>query len=130
MDPLPPEHAEPEIDALLRQRRPRPDAAWRAATERRLLDHRRAWGLRRGPWPVLRLGAAVAVGLAALVLTLSLAGVGPLAGDHRAIEAKERCRTVAVTRTERVPYLDRGDGGQDVLRYRRERVNRLERRCR
>lgn len=129
MDPLPPEHSEPEIDALLRSRRPRPDAVWRAATERRLIPSRRRWGVVQQPRAAWGLGAAAAVALAVLVLTLSLAGVGPLAGDDRGVKAEDRCRTVTVTRTERVPFVAPGADGQDVIRYRRERVRRTERRC-
>ena len=124
MDPHAPEHAEPELDALLRSRRPMPDPAWVAATEQRLLPTRR----RRLSWsrsPALRLGAALAVALAALVLALSLAGGGPLGGDEP-VQAEPKCRTVTVTRVERVPVVV--DGGSRI-EYREQQVRRAVRRC-
>ena len=124
MDPHAPEHAEPELDALLRSRRPAPDPAWVAATEQKLLPSRR----RRFAWsryPALRLGAALAIALAGLVLALSLAGGGPLAGDEP-VEARDDCRTVTVTRIERVPVVV--DGGEGI-EYREQRVRRAVRRC-
>ena len=124
MDPHAPENAEPELDALLRSRRPMPDEAWVAATERRLLPSRRRLSWRGAP--ALRLGAALAVALAGLVLALSLAGGGPLAGNDK-VDAKDDCRTVTVIRTERVPVVSE-DGSR--IEYRTERVRRPERRCR
>ena len=63
MDPQAHEHADPELDALLRSRRPLPDPSWVAATERRLLPgQRRRFALR--PTRALRLGVALAVALA------------------------------------------------------------------
>jgi hypothetical protein len=124
VDPQAPEHADPELDALLRSHRPMPDAAWVATTERRLLPTRRRLSWRRAP--ALRLGVALAVALAGLVLALSLVGGGPLAGDGT-VDARDDCRTVAVMRTERVPVVV--DGGSRI-EYRSERVRRLERRCR
>jgi hypothetical protein len=126
VDPQAPEHSEPELDALLRSRRPMPDEAWVAATERRLLPTRRriSWGRT----PALRLGTALAIALAGLVLALSLAGGGPLAGND-SVEAKDECRTVTVTRTERVPTIVEDASGEPQVRYRTERVRRTERRC-
>ena len=125
MDPHAPEHAEPELDALLRSRRPMPDPAWVAATEQRLLPTRRkrfSWG----GMPALRLGAALAVALAGLVLALSLFGGGPLGGGNEPVDAKNDCRTVTVTRVERVPVVV--DGGARI-EYREQRVRRPVRRC-
>jgi hypothetical protein len=131
MDPQPPERLDPELDALLRTRRPAPDAAWVRATEERLLPRRRrrfvgAWP----PLPAARLGAALAVGVAVVLLALSLAGVGPLGGDNRSVQAKDDCRDVRVTRVERVPSIVKDSRGRPQVRYSTRRVTRLERRCR
>ena len=126
MDPHAPEHTEPELDALLRARRPTPDASWVRATQERLFPERRRWTFE---WPVARLGAVVALGLAALVLALSLAGVGPLGGNDRSVQAKDDCKTVTVTRKERVPSIVKGADGQPRVVYSERPVQRLERRC-
>lgn len=127
MDPQAHEHADPELDALLRSRRPLPDPSWVAATERRLLPgQRRRFALR--PPRALRLGVALAVALAGLVLALSLAGGGPLAGDNT-VDARDDCHTLTVTRSERVPRVIEGPGGPRIV-YRNAPVQRFERVCR
>ena len=131
MDPLPHEHTDPELDALLRAKRPAPDPTWVRATEQRLLPPRRRFAVPAWrPAPAARLGAALAVGIAALVLALSLAGVGPLGGGDRSVQAKDDCRTVKVTRRERVPAIVTGKDGQPQVVYSARSVQRLERRCR
>lgn len=133
MDPHAPEHAEPELDALLRSHRSVPDPRWVAATQDRLLNQSRGptasrWRTWR-PTPALRLGAAFAVVLAALILALSLAGSGPLGGESP-VKAKDDCRTVPVTRTERVPIIVEGSDGEPRIVYERKPVQRFEKRCR
>ena len=131
MDPLDPEHAEPELDALLRAHRPRPDADWVRATQQRLLPPPKPsrMPVLRWPAPPLRLGAAFATGLAGLMLALSLAGVGPLADQNQPVQADDECRTIEVTRTERVPRIVTVAGEPRIV-YRPGLVQRYERRCR
>lgn len=131
MEPRPPEHDEPAIDALLRARRPKPDPAWVAAAEDRLFatPERRRWFAWR-PAPALRLGAAFALGLTLLLLTFSLIGVGPFGGSSEPVVADDDCRTVRVTRVERVPRLVEQPGAEPRIVYERRPVERLERRCR
>ena len=66
------------------------------------------------------MGAAVAAGLAALLITLALAGVGPLGGDTPDVRAKDDCPLVRVSRVERVPTVVKGPSG-DTVEYRRQR---------
>src|SRR3954452_24140774 len=84
-----PEPIDPELDALLRSRRPMPDPEWVAATERRLLPPRRRPSWRRAP--ALGVGVPLTVVLAGLVLALSLAGGGPV-GASQSVDAKDDCR--------------------------------------
>ena len=129
MEHLPPEHTDPELDALLSANRPTPDARWVAATERRLLPERRSWFTWR-PAPAFRMGAALAVGIAAFLFALSLFGSGPLSDPNgQDVRAGDDCRTVTVTRTERVPAVVEGNDGEPRIVYRRERVQRQVQRC-
>jgi hypothetical protein len=125
VDPLSPEHTEPALDALLRSRRPMAHEGWVEATERRLLPRparRRA--------PALRLGAALAAGLATLLLLRALGGSGPLAGGDQSVKAEDGCTTVRVVRTERVPRIEKTGDGRTTVRYESRPVARFERRCR
>lgn len=120
-----PEHADPELDALLQRSRPEPEGAWVHATGERLF----------APRPTrsrltLRLGTAFAVGLAALALILSLAGVGPLADSNAPVQARDGCRDVTVTRVERVPSVVTTPDGETKIVYSRKTVRRTVRRCR
>jgi hypothetical protein len=126
MDLVGPEDTEPELDALLRAHRPRPDATWVRATEDRLLPR----GRRRRLTAPVRLGTALAGGLATLVLTLSLAGTGPFPRGDDAVQADDACHRVAVLRLERVPALVAGTRGVPKVVYHRQLVRRFERRCR
>ena len=128
MSHLEPEHTDVDLDALLRRSSPAPEPGWVSGLEQRLLPPAR----RRGAsWrlPQVRLGAAVAAGLAALLIVLALAGVGPLGGDTPDVRAKEDCPLVRVSRVERVPVVVEGRSGDSVV-YRRQLVQRWERRCR
>lgn len=132
MEPRPPEHAEPEIDALLRDRRPRPGPDWVASTEARLFAeerHTARWWHWR-PEPALRVGAAFALGLTLLLLAFSLIGVGPFGGSSEPVVADDDCRTVRVTRVEQVPRIVEQPGTEPTIVYERKPVERLERRCR
>lgn len=126
MDPFGPEHAEPDLDALLQRRRPEPDPAWVRTTGERLFAPRRSWL----PSPALRLGSALAGGLATLALVLSLVGAGPLGGGDPAVEAKQDCHTVMVTRTVRKPSIVTDRHGVLRVVYTRKPVRRPVRRCR
>jgi hypothetical protein len=109
-----------ELEGLLRANRPRPDADWVRATEDRLLPRRRSWR----PSPTVRVGAAFAGGLAALMLGISLAD----SNSNDAVQAKDRCRSVTVTRVERVPALVLKDGQPRIV-YSRKPVQRTVKRC-
>ena len=128
MSHLEPEHTDVELDALLRRSAPAPEPGWVAGLEQRLLPPARR---RAAPWrlPQVRVGAAVAAGLAVLLIALALAGVGPLGGDTPDVRAKEDCPLVRVSRVERVPTVVKGPSG-DTVEYRRQLVQRWERRCR
>src|SRR5918998_1441668 len=117
-----PQQTDPELDALLRRSGPAPDSGWVEDLEDRLLPKPRR---RTAPWrlPQVRLGAALAAGFAALLVALSLAGVGPLGGDDASVRAKEDCQLVRVTRVERVPVVVERPSGNTV-EYQRERVQR------
>lgn len=128
MSHLEPEHTDVELDSLLRRSSPAHDPSWAADLERRLLPAARRAA---GPWrlPQVRFGAALAAGLAALLITLALAGVGPMGGDTPDVRAKDGCSLVRVSRVERVPVVVEGPSGDSVV-YHRQRVQRWERRCR
>lgn len=128
MSHLDPQQTDAELDAVLRRSVPAPDSGWIDDLEERLLP---APKRRAAPWrlPQVRLGAALAAGFAALLVVLALAGVGPLGGDNSNVRAKEDCTLVRVSRVERVPVVVEGPSGNSV-EYRRERVQRWERRCR
>jgi hypothetical protein len=117
-----------DIERLLRASRPHPRMAFVAQTERALLESRRRW--LRAPSPALRLGTALACGLAALVLALSLAGVGPLAGSDEGVQAQDSCRTVAVTRLVNQPMIVAGKHGEAKVVYAKRPQQRFVRRCR
>lgn len=125
MEPAPRPPAETDVEALLRARRPQPDPHWVRATGEQLFPPRRS----RLPSVAVRLGGAFAAGLAVLVLALSLAGVGPLGGHDRSVEASDKCRDVTVTRIERVPSLIIRAGRAQVV-FVRKPVRRTVRRCR
>jgi hypothetical protein len=129
MEHFEPERLDPEIDAFLRNNRPVLDRDWVRNTERRLFDatSRRApiWRLAQ-----IRPAVVVAAGIVALLLVLALAGVGPLVRDRGDVRAKDDCSLIEVTRLERVPHVVEGAGGDLRIVYRRERVQRVERRCR
>jgi hypothetical protein len=126
MDPHDPD---PQLADLLRSRRPQPSMHFVAETERELFAPRRS-RLSWRPAAATRLGGALVAGFAALVLVLSLAGVGPLAGDDTGVQARDDCHTVAVKRFQRVPEVVTGKDGQAKVVYVRKRVPRYERVCR
>lgn len=109
---------DPQVETLLERSRPEPHAHFRAQTARDLFPERAP---RRRP---LLLGAATATALAAGALFAGLVGLEPFAGDD-AVQAEPECRTVTVTRTERVPVLV--DGAR--IEYRRKPVERRVERC-
>lgn len=108
---------DPQVEQLLEASRPRPNAHWRAQTARDLFG---APAPRRRSW---RLGAVTAGALAAGALTAGMIGLEPFASDDP-VQADRDCRTVTVTRTERVPRIEDGK-----LRYRRQAVQRRVERC-
>ena len=127
MEHFDPEHLDPELDALLRDRRPHADGRWVAATERELFPQQKSWFAWR-PAPALRMGAALAVVLAALLLAMSLFGSSPLS-DSEPVKADDNCRTVKVTRVERVPIATVDADGEPKIEYRRQSVERFVERC-
>jgi hypothetical protein len=126
---LRPADPEVELDALLTKSRPEPAPEWVDALEERLLP-RRISRPHVIALPRLRVGVGIAVGLAVLLIVLGLAGAGPLSDEAPNVRAKEDCQLVRVTRTERVPVVATAPDGSTTVSYRRERVERLERRCR
>ena len=117
------------VETLLRNGRPEARPEFRDDLERRLFGRqapgRRPWAL---PRPALAATAAAGA-LAAAVLGLSLAGTGPLAGSEPGPEATGNCRTVTVTKRERVPYVARSAGGEPRIAYRYEPRRRQVKRC-
>lgn len=130
MESQSPEPADPHIDALLRAARPTPDPIWVREAQRELFPHRRRFALRLRPVGAMGFATALAVALAALLLGLSLGGVGPLGSGDHAVQAKDRCQTVDVTRIERVPSIVTTAHGKVRVAYTRKPVLRRERRCR
>ena len=109
-------------EALLRGSRPEPRPGFREELEAELFP------ARRRPRPLL-VAAATAAAMAAGVLAISLAGAGPLADSDGGVEATTNCRTVTVTRRERVPYVVRSRDGRTRIAFRHERRQRQVRRC-
>jgi hypothetical protein len=119
-----PHETDRALETLLERSRPEPEAAWVRATGERLFAPRRSWL----PGPTLRMGSALAGGIAALALGLSVAGVGPLGSGSEPVRANDDCRTVTVTRSIRMPSLVTVDGDLRVV-YTRKPVRRSVRRC-
>jgi hypothetical protein len=122
-----------EIDAVMRRSRPVPDARWVGELEQGLLPTllpTRIPSVALFRLPHFRLGAVVAAGLAALLLALGLAGVGPLGGQAHTVRAKDDCEKVQVTRVERVPIIVVGRNGKERLVTQPQQVRRYESRCR
>jgi hypothetical protein len=71
-----------------------------------------------------------ALGTAAAVLVLVLAGVGPFTQGGDRVNARDNCRFVDVTRIEPVPRLAPSANGQPTVRYRKQMVHRRVQRCR
>lgn len=117
------ETPDPLLEALMRAARPAPDPTWVRTTGEQLFPERRR---RR---TTLRLATALVVGLAALASVLSLAGVGPLGGTERSVEARDNCRSVTVTRTVRVPSVITAPDGAIRVVTKRTPVERTVRRC-
>jgi hypothetical protein len=113
-----------EIEELLRRSRPAPSAEWVSRTQSSLLPERQPlWRL-----PAVRVGSALAGGLAALLLVLALAGVD-LGGGDRDVRAVPDCPLVTVERTERLPVLVTGPHGRVHVERRKQQVKRSVRRC-
>ena len=112
------------METILRASRPEPDPAWALSLERRVLPVPRT---RHRPVNLMRF--AFAGGLAAVATSLSLAGVGPLAGGTGSVSARDDCRMVSVLRTERVPSLATDADGTVTLVYRARTVRRWMQRC-
>jgi hypothetical protein len=119
--------SERQVEELLRRSRPEPSAAWVAHTGRRLFPAPRPALWRR---PAVRVGSALAAGLATLAVVFSLAGVGPLAGGDDAVKARSRCRSVTTVAPQRTPYLVTDRHGRPHIRYRTHRGPRTAARCR
>lgn len=107
--------------------RPNPDEQFVARTEQRLLGRRAAAHQRRRTFS---LAAALAGALTALLLMAGLIGAGPLGEDDDAAKADKDCRTVQVTRTERVRELVEGPDGTPRIVVRERPVTRAVTRCR
>jgi hypothetical protein len=62
------------------------------------------------------------------MLILALAGSGPLDNGGE-VRAKETCRLVTVTKTQRMPIVVTGKHGTPRIEYRKRAVERTVRRC-
>jgi hypothetical protein len=111
------------VEAILRASRPEPDPVWVEGLERRLLKPRRSTRSR------LQFGLALAGGLAAVAMTFSLAGVGPLLRGSDAVDAREDCHVVVVAGIQRVPVVVRDASGAPGIIYRDQTVTRRVTRC-
>lgn len=120
-----PEPIDAELDALLRRARPQPEGAWVRTTGEQLF----AGQTGRRSRPALKLGTVFAGGLAAFATALSLAGVGPLATGDQTVDAQDNCRTVTVTKLQRVPSIMTTPSGEVRVTYTRRPVEISERRC-
>lgn len=116
-----------ELEHLLHRSRPRARPQFSDELEASLLGRTRpARPERRRPF-ALALGGGLALIAAAAVATL--AGVGGLPGDDEPdVRARERCRSVNVVRTERVPVLVTRNGEPRIVK-RAQKVRRQVRRC-
>ena len=110
------------VEQILRASRPEPDPDYVRSLERRLIGEPRR---ERRPARPLFAGAALSGAVAAAVLALSLAGVGPLGGGgSNGAHAGSDCRFVTVAKREKAPVLVQG---QLVLRE--HTVQRRIKRC-
>lgn len=118
-----------EVACRLRASAQRPSPQFAHGLERRLLRLHEESGREARRRPLLA-AAAAAAAMALVALGFSLAGQGPLApaGDPD-LEARDYCRVVPVTRTERVPIVVERPNGQPAVRYRERRVERSVERC-
>lgn len=128
MGPGPRDSEMAPVEELLVASRPVPRPGFSAELERRLLPSRSA---RKRAWRPALAGAVGALALAAVFGVLGLAGAGPLSGGGTSdVRAGDDCRYVTVTGPTRVPYVvDRPDGELEI-RFRRERAERIVKRCR
>ena len=111
--------------------RPVPSPIYRAELERRLFDSGRSPARRWLPAGRTALAGAVgALGLAAMFAVLGLAGSGPLSGDGSDVRAKDPCRSVTTLGPTRTPYVVELPNGSIEIRFKRERAERLVKRCR
>jgi hypothetical protein len=117
------------MESRLRSARPAPDPQFVDRLDGKLFADARA-PLRRGlrNWrPAFAAGLAVA-GLAVLTLVLNLVGLGPFGGDSEPVQAGDKCRTVVVTKRERVPVVHQVDG-KSVVKLEYRAVKRHVKRC-
>jgi hypothetical protein len=121
---------DPEMESRLRSARPQPDDDFLTRLESDLFAGGRAPRFKLRPaWrPTFAAGFAIAA-IALLTLALDLAGIGPFGGPgHAPVEASDKCRTVLVSKRERVPVAHQIDG-QDVIRFEYRNVKRHVKRC-
>ncbi len=117
------------VEVLLRNSRPEVRPDFHDELEDNLFRAPRPvrW-MPRLPRPAL-VAAATTAALAAGVVGLSLAGSGPLSGSDTGVEATSNCKSVEVTKRERVPYLARSTDGQPRIAFRYENRQRQVKRC-
>jgi hypothetical protein len=127
MDPThPPEDV--ALERWLRASRPEPRVGFVDELEHRLIVRKQP-ARRKSQRPLLA-GLAAALGTAAAVLVLALAGVGPFTQGGDGVNARDNCRFVTATRVESVPRHVSGPNSQPVVRYQKRTVHRRVRRCR
>ena len=131
MEPTRHESPADPVEQLLVRSKPVPSPIYRAELERRLFDSGRSSRPRWLPAGRTALAGAVgAVGLAATFALLGLAGSGPLSSDDSDVRAKDPCRYVTTLGPTRTPYVVELADGSIEIRFRRERAERLVKRCR
>ena len=121
-------HPPDDLERLLRRARPAPRPEFVSELERSLPLRRR-----KQPRPRLTValaGAGFAAVLAALVVSLSVAGLLPFSSSGHGAQAEQRCKEVVVERSQRVPQFVQDRRGNIRVRYHTKVVPRLVKRCR
>jgi hypothetical protein len=123
---------DPEMEARLRSARPQPDPTFVTRLEGELFagaraarrpNRRRTWS-----WRPAFAAAFAVTALAAFALALDLVGIGPF-GSSDSGQARDDCRTVVVSKRERVPVVHKTRSGGTKVRLEYRRVKRHVKRC-
>lgn len=109
------------LEARLRASRPEPSALFVRETQERLLERA---GRRTPVWQprATWVGLGLSAGLAGVVLALSLAGIGPMAGDQNEVEAVQLCRGSATRELRPSTILKVEEGVATVVQGSRQQI--------